>query len=106
MSDPLRFVVLGQGRAGSARIRAIEAHPGAELAGVLHQADHADPERLGAALRALASDVAVVCTPNSLHVPQCEVALQEGLHVRQHLLWRGDSPAGRVDFAYLVLFHE
>ena len=81
MSDPLRFVVMGQGRAGSARIRAIEAHPGAELAGVLHQGDCADPERLAAALRALSSDVAVVCTPNALHVPQCEVALQAGLHV-------------------------
>jgi predicted dehydrogenase len=74
----LRVVVIGPGRAGRARIRALRGHPRAELAAEV--ARSGEPTLAGvAADRSI--DAALICTPNLLHPPQARALLEAGKHV-------------------------
>jgi len=68
--------VIGAGRAGQARIRALEASARARLAGVVTRSDD-----LAALLADPAVDAVIVCTPNLLHAAQASQALAAGKHV-------------------------
>ena len=74
----LSIAVVGAGRAGQARVRALEANPAARLHSVVRRGgavtlDHliADP----------AVDAIAICTPNLLHPDQVQRALAGGKHV-------------------------
>lgn len=80
---PLRWGILGYGRAGRARGRAILADPGSELVGAWRGQPEQDgvprfesPEALLARCEAVA-----VCTPNGLHARWTRAALEAGCHV-------------------------
>jgi hypothetical protein len=74
----LALAVVGGGRAGSARARALAEHPEARLWGTVHRSGEptlaqalADPEVAGV----------IVCTPNLAHAAQVEAALAACKHV-------------------------
>jgi predicted dehydrogenase len=72
--------VVGYGRAGRARVRAIEAHPGAALTCIVSR-EGGDCARLRDALDRPDVDAVVVCTPNMLHPEPAHAALHAGKHV-------------------------
>lgn len=80
--SPLRWGVLGLGRAGQARARAIQQDPRAELL-----AGHrGDPSALGVPDWPVAEilarcDVVAVCSPDPLHPEQVHAALMADCHV-------------------------
>jgi biliverdin reductase len=79
--DPLGLAVVGTGRAGQARLRAIAEHPDARLiAAVRHTAGPGEPQ-LPDVLANPAVDALVLCTPNLLHAPVARAALEAGKHV-------------------------
>ena len=80
MGGALRIGVLGDGRAGGARTRAIEAHPDAELAFVWSRAHTPEVRALEDRLAAAAVDAVAVCTPNAIHPEQTRCVLAAGLH--------------------------
>lgn len=73
------MAVVGLGRAGSARVRAIEAHPRAELAAVV-QRPPSEPS-FEAVLADPGITALIVCTPNALHAAQVAAGLEAGKHV-------------------------
>ena len=74
----IRFAVVGPGRAGRARIAALEGHARARCVAVV--AREGEPD-FASVLRDPAVDAVCVCTPNALHAPQAEAALEAGKHV-------------------------
>jgi biliverdin reductase len=74
----LRIAVIGAGRAGNARIRAIEDSPQTELAGVVRRSG--EPE-LADVLADPAVDAVLICTPNAQHDQQVEAGLRAHKHV-------------------------
>ncbi len=80
MSERLPLAVVGAGRAGRARVHALEASPNARLAALV---SHADPQSRRFADVLADPDVAgvILCTPNLLHAPQARAALEAGKHV-------------------------
>ena len=74
----LGVAVVGPGRAGRARIAALDGHPGARLAAVVSRAR---PPSFGQVLADSAVDAVIVCTPNGLHAEQARAALEAGKHV-------------------------
>jgi UDP-N-acetyl-2-amino-2-deoxyglucuronate dehydrogenase len=84
----VRFVIIGYGHIGKRHAAMIERHPEAVLVAVVDPQTPLDlpvcphfvswQEYLMAGIKA---DIAVVATPNGLHVPQALQALNEGLHV-------------------------
>lgn len=79
-APPLSVAVVGAGRAGRARIRALEDHPRARLARVV-SARGTGPESLEAALSDPRVEALILCTPNLLHPAQARAALEAGKHV-------------------------
>jgi predicted dehydrogenase len=71
--------VIGLGRAGSARVRAIAAQPQAELGAAVARPP-AEP-RFEAVLADPGISALIVCTPNALHPAQVEAALRADKHV-------------------------
>ncbi len=78
MTRALRVAVVGAGRAGRARIRALHDHARAELAAEVARSGEPTLARV-AADRSI--DAALVCTPNLLHVAQVRTLLEGGKHV-------------------------
>ncbi len=78
---PIGCAVVGAGRAGRARIAAIEASPELALIGVVHRAPEAGQPSFDAVLESPEVDALVLCTPNALHFEQAERALQQNKHV-------------------------
>jgi biliverdin reductase len=76
-----RIAVVGAGRAGRARMRAIAEHPGAELVGVARREPGPGERTLDAVLADPAVDALIVCTPNLLHAAAARAALEVGKHV-------------------------
>lgn len=72
-SAPLGILVVGRGRAGRARERALEHQPRARLLGSVGGREEAldDPDL----------DAVIFCTPNALHADAARRALERGLHV-------------------------
>src|SRR5262245_22329171 len=78
-ADPHRIAVIGAGRAGAARVRAIESHARARLAAVVRRPP-SEPA-FDAVLADPRVSALIVCTPNALHAPQVEAGLRAGKHV-------------------------
>jgi len=79
---PLRWAIIGVGRAGRARARGIVRDPRSELVAV-HRGKHA--EASGAPVLSLdealeAADAVAVCTPNETHPALVEAVLSAGKH--------------------------
>src|SRR5262245_3742445 len=76
----LRLGIIGAGRAGRARMRAINERPDLELVGVASSQEdvrtHTIDDLLGSD-----ADAIVVCTINSAHAKQVSAALAAGKHV-------------------------
>jgi predicted dehydrogenase len=91
-----RIAVIGLGRAGNARVRAIESHPGAELAAVVRRPP-SEP-----AFEAVLADprvsALIVCTPNALHASQVEAGLRAGKHVAVEFPLAGSARSARALF--------
>ncbi|MCB9745923.1 MAG: Gfo/Idh/MocA family oxidoreductase [Alphaproteobacteria bacterium] len=83
MSERLRWGVLGYGRAGRARARAILDDPRCALVGAWRGAPEPDgvPRFDTPAALMAACDAVAVCTPNGLHAAGVRAALERGLHV-------------------------
>lgn len=79
--EPLGFAVVGTGRAGQARLRAIAEHPDARLVAAVRHTEVAGEPRLADALADPAVDALVLCTPNLLHAPVARAGLEAGKHV-------------------------
>lgn len=85
---PIRFVIIGYGHIGKRHAAMVERHPEAALVAVIDPVAPASPPScphfssweayLAAAIPA---EVAVVATPNGLHVQHAQHALAAGLHV-------------------------
>ena len=74
----LGVAVVGPGRAGGARLRALEAHPDARAVAVV--AREGAPT-LAEVLADPAVDAVAISTPNTLHAAQVRAALEAGRHV-------------------------
>lgn len=80
LENPLHGVaVVGLGRAGTARVRALESHARAKLACVVRRPP-AEP-RFEDVLADPTVTAVIVCTPNAQHPAQVEAALRAGKHV-------------------------
>lgn len=74
-----RIAVVGLGRAGAARVRALESHPRARLHAAVRRPP-AEP-RFEAVLADPSVSALIVCTPNALHAAQVAAGLRAGKHV-------------------------
>lgn len=77
----LRLGVVGAGRAGRARMRAIGARSDLELAGVVSSQRDVGTHRLEDLLAKNEVDGVLVCTVNAVHAGQVRLALEAGKHV-------------------------
>ena len=96
MARALRVAVIGPGRAGRARIRALRDHPRAELGAEVARSGEPTLARVGAD-RSI--DAALVCTPNLLHVAQVRTLLEGGKHVAVEFPLAPTVDEARVLFA-------
>ena len=96
MSGPLLVAVVGAGRAGRARVRALEGHPEAGLVAV---ARRSEPPRFGDVLADPEVDAVILCTPNLLHPEQAAAALDAGKHVAVEFPLAPDPETARELFA-------
>jgi len=95
---PLGFAVVGSGRAGQARLRAIADHPDTRLvATVRHRAPPGEPTLAGV-LADPAVDALVLCTPNLLHAPVARAGLDAGKHVLVEFPLAADVATARALF--------
>ncbi len=76
----LSVAVIGLGRAGRARVRALEDHPRAALAAVARSTPGAGEPSFADAVADASIDAAIVCTPNLLHAAQVRALLRSGKH--------------------------
>ncbi len=74
----MKLAIVGGGRAGAARARALVEHPEARLWGTVHRVGE---PTLAQALAVPEVDGVLVCTPNLLHAEQVRAALAAGKHV-------------------------
>jgi len=98
--------VIGPGRAGRARMRALEASPRARLAAVVGRGDPLAPVLADPGIEAV-----IVCTPNALHAAATHSALAAGKHVAVEFPLAATADEARVLFraaagASLVLHEE
>jgi biliverdin reductase len=88
---PLGVALVGPGRAGRARVLALQASAQAELRAIV---EHRDETRFEAVLADPAIDAVLVCTPNALHPDQVRRALEARRHVCvEYPLASGPEPA-------------
>jgi biliverdin reductase len=96
-ATPHRIAVIGLGRAGRARVRAIESHPRTRLAAAVER----PPAQPG--FEAVLADplvtALIVCTPNALHAAQVEAGLRAGKHVAVEFPLAGSEREARALFA-------
>ena len=77
----LALAVVGLGRAGRARVSALEGHPRARLAATVSRELGAVATTFEIALDDPAIDGVILCTPNRQHAPAARAALERGKHV-------------------------
>ena len=77
----LRVAVIGSGRAGQARVRALAAHPRAELAAIVRRPDNKTRPELSEVLSDPDVDALIVCTPNLQHPSAVRACLEANKHV-------------------------
>ncbi len=90
--------VIGAGRAGLARIRALEASPRARLVHVVSRG-RPDSVSLAAALAEREVTAVIVCTPNLLHPEAAWAALRAGKHVAVEFPLAASAAEARALFA-------
>ncbi len=78
---PLSLALVGLGRAGAARERAIEALPGARLCARVRRVPEPGEASLESVLGDDSIDAVVICTPNALHAAAVRRCLEAGKHV-------------------------
>ncbi|MBW2282899.1 MAG: Gfo/Idh/MocA family oxidoreductase [Deltaproteobacteria bacterium] len=91
----LQVAVVGPGRAGGARMRALEARSDAQLSAVVAR-DGAPT--LAQVLADAAVDAVAVSTPNALHARQVRAALEAGKHVLVDYPLAATAEEGRALF--------
>ena len=91
----MKLAIVGDGRAGRARARALAEHPAAELWGTVHRTGE---PTLAQALADPALDGVLVCTPNLLHAGQVRQALEAGKHVLSEYPLAATAGEGRALF--------
>jgi predicted dehydrogenase len=98
LAERLPLAVVGAGRAGQARVRALGESPDARLVALV---SHREPEGpLYDAVLANASIAGVIlCTPNLLHAAQARAALDAGKHVLVEFPLAAGPAEARVLFA-------
>jgi len=94
----LGVAVIGAGRAGLARIRALEASPRARLAALVSRG-RSDAVSLAEALADPAVAAVIVCTPNLLHAATARAALESGKHVAVEFPLAATAAEARALFA-------
>jgi biliverdin reductase len=77
----LSVAIVGLGRAGRARVRALEGHPGARLAAVARRRPGKGERTFEEVVRDRSIDAAIVCTPNLRHEAEARALLEAGKHV-------------------------
>jgi biliverdin reductase len=77
----LRIGIIGAGRAGRARMRAVDAHPDAELAGIVSTQEDVATHSWDQLIEDPKVDAVCVCSINCAHAPQVRQALEAGKHV-------------------------
>ena len=92
MAARLALAVVGAGRAGRARVRALEASATARLAAVVSRGDPSGPSYADVLADPAVAGV-ILCTPNLLHASQAREALGAGKHVLVEFP-AASSPAG------------
>jgi len=97
VSEPLALAVVGAGRAGRARVRALEASATARLAGVVSQGAPDGPSFAGV-LADPGVDGVILCTPNLQHAAQASAALE----ARKHVLVEFPAAASPDEFRALL----
>jgi len=90
--------VIGAGRAGLARMRALEASPRARLAHVVSRG-RPDSVSLETALADREVAALIVCTPNLLHAATARAALAAGKHVAVEFPLAASASEARALFA-------
>jgi biliverdin reductase len=91
----LAVAVVGLGRAGRARVRALAAHPRARLAAVARRAPGEGERSFWEVVRDPAIDAAIVCTSNLAHEPQARALLDSGKHVAVEFPLAASAEAAR-----------
>lgn len=94
----LGVAVVGFGRAGAARVRALEASTRARLAAVVSRS-RPGAVSLAAALADPEVAAAIVCTPNLLHAGTTRAALAAGKHVAVEFPLAASAAEARAIFA-------
>ena len=79
--SPLTVAVIGPGRAGRARVRALDEHGDTQLAAVVPRQPGAGQPTLESLLAGASLDAVMLCTPNLLHRQAAQAALEAGKHV-------------------------
>jgi biliverdin reductase len=92
----LAIAVVGLGRAGRARVRALEGHPRARLAAIARRAPGPGERAFDDVVRDAAIDAAIVCTPNLLHEAQARALLEAGKHVAVEFPLAASGAAARA----------
>ncbi len=77
----LALAVVGLGRAGRARVSALESHPSARLAAVVSRELGPAEATFEIVLEDPNIDGVILCTPNRQHAPAARAALERGKHV-------------------------
>lgn len=77
----LRVGIVGAGRAGRARMRAIAGRSDVKLAGVVSSQEDVGTHRLEELLHSSEVDCIFICSVNAAHTEQAEAALAAGKHV-------------------------
>lgn len=77
----LRVAVVGLGRAGRARVRALDGHPRAELVCVARREPGPGERHLFELVEGPDVDAVIVCTPNLLHAETARACLEARKHV-------------------------
>jgi predicted dehydrogenase len=96
LAGRLGIAIVGAGRAGRARERALGDHPRARCTALVRRASEPSLEQ---ALDDPACDALAVCTPNSTHPGLVEAALARGKHVLVEFPLAGDPDQARGLFA-------
>ncbi len=79
--ERLALAVVGLGRAGRARVAALEAHPRARLAALVRRQPEPGERGFAEVLGDPEIQGVILCTPNLGHAPAAESALAAGKHV-------------------------
>ena len=92
----LNVAVVGLGRAGRARVAALEAHPRARLAAVVRRSPGPGEPSFVDILEDPAVDAAILCTPNLAHAPAARALLEAGKHVAVEFPLAATAEEGRA----------